>query len=232
MSIITHDAALFGTAGCGCHQQVLGGAIAGGDFTNIATNNAADGIYTLNGESIEIGDIIDLGNSSFDLVNDLDAEGIKAHFDDPFWNGINLQMTPALVAMLLADGFTAILDVNFANISTEQISVDVHGPGLTPNQSIYTSPSVGSSISSLTDYNEWATPKPGAGSSRIALTYTETKMSLSINGSAVLSLNDGGFNESCTNVAILFTGEEVARLRSFSFRAVAADADLPTLSAL
>jgi hypothetical protein len=89
--------------------QFTPGMIASGDFTNIATNNAADGVYTINGSAVAITDIIDLnlpGWVAFDPVQDIDAGGIKPRSG----SGRIFPLTTTVLADVVPDGFTMVYD--------------------------------------------------------------------------------------------------------------------------
>lgn len=230
---------------CGCnHQQNLSGPLASGDFTNIATNNAADGVYTLNGSPATIGDIIDLDHpdGAFDPVQDIDTDGIKARDTGGgggMGQGRSLIMQASLSTALLASGYTAVLEVfpddlsaGFFAISefSDDWSFDVSSAsvdGFTVKQ--YTESS-GSDDWSL-DHPERDLPTADA-INKVALTITPTYVSASLNGGPAFRVTGttdfGNFDLVRIDTPINLG----ARLRSFAFYEVVDDADLPTLSAL
>jgi hypothetical protein len=222
--------------------QFTPGMIASGDFTNIATNNAADGVYTLNGSSCTIGDIIDMESSytSFDPVIDIDSDGIKPRDNGSGGtSGRTLAVTPELFALLVPGGFTVILDFTpqtDLGVSIALLSVDenewaeqgirfVDGPGPVDHV-VLSDPSGGES----------ATIEPAnmleGQLNRCAISVTDSYVSASINGSDVVVLGFGGITVNTATIFFSVGGALDARLSSFAFDQLAADADLPTLSAL
>lgn len=221
--------------------------IASGDFTNIATNNAVDGVYTLNGSPCAIGDIIDLAfpDGNFNPALDLDAGGI--HPRDTGGGGSRetaLYLKEPLLSQVLA-GYTAVFEANFASNDvggfTSTVLV-VHAPdypdynfdaGLFASWKAGGSPIDAVSLTSVLDNNLDFTDKIGsAGIHKIALTATDSKVVASIDGGAIFTFAEGGIGAACTAFYFNIGGDLDARLRSFAFYEVVDDADLPSLSAL
>lgn len=224
---------------CGGSQQNLSGPIAFGMFTNIATNNAADGVYTLNGTPCAIGDIIDLASewTDFDPVADIDAGGIKVFVDGPSVFGRTMAMTgPLLIS--ITDGFTVVYEffcsadtvVDITAMSDDEVEYAYQHASfrVEPARDII-------GLGDLTQAEEAEDATAGIAQSqinKIAFTVTDEKISASLNGGAVLPLPFAGISVNTSIVYIGMGGDVDARLRSFAFYEVVDDADLPTLSAL
>jgi hypothetical protein len=227
------------------HAMLSYDVVASGNLTNIATNNAADGVYTLNGETVAITDIVDAtnGETNFDPVVDLDADGIKLRDDGGgAFLTRQLAMTPALAATLLTTGFTIVAEL-YAG-TTISFSVSAHDDAFTMDAGGTTThsaaiPDVQSEVkyTSVTDKDfngpTDATKFPAFSQiSKFALTVAADRVSASINGSELVTQVGPGLDAAMAQVVLSLSGDGDARLRSFTFYDVVADADLPTLSAL
>lgn len=224
-----------------CYPLIPGGvAVAAGDFMNIATNNAADGVYTLNGQTVPITDIIDVGNpnGNFDPAIDIDADGIKAReveSEDPnFGASRSIILQPSLSASLLAEGYTFVIEYfmaegtvgNFDLIEfSEDFEFDVSSASARHD-----------SVKAYTEQNgnEFApdTAPTLDAVNKLAGTITGTGVSLSLNGAP--TFHSAGTTDLSHFDLVRFEtpANLTARLRSFAFYDLVDDADLPTLSAL
>lgn len=210
-------------------------SMASGDFTSIATNNAADGVYTLNGSPCAITDIIDMANpnTDFDPVVDIDAGGIKARSGEFGYSGRGLEMKDPLLASLLT-GFTLLLEGYYAAAAPDgqlqvtphdaDYNINTYAAALLANTDLYAID--GSEYYNTTDY--LVTP---SSINKIAFTLTPDRMAVSINGGAVHAI-EAGCLDGVSNINIGTGGGPDSRLRSFAFYDVFDDADLPSLSAL
>lgn len=221
---------------CGCnHQQNLSGAVASGDFTNIATNNAADGIYTLNGEACAIGDIIDLDHPDtfFDPVLDIDMDGIKARdAGGGNWNGRSLEINTPLLTTLLTGGFTIVLEAFVA--ADGVIGASLHDSAFNFER-VGAMDAADVNLNGDNESRSWEIealnlPVPDAVN-KLAVTFLAGSISASLNGGTVAGVTDTILAD-VDNIVLQLNGSENLRLRSFAFYEVVDDTDLPTLSAL
>lgn len=218
-------------------SQLNFAAIASGDFTNIATNNAADGIYTIDGAPVAIGDIIDLdhGETNIDPVLDIDAGGIKCRDSGGgSFTPRQIAINTPLLTSLLTDGFTALCEFDAQEdlaitMSCHDDEFNFESRGATTNQDpdpkrtrIYDK--TGEDYTDLNNY-------PLLGQvSKLAVTIAADRVSASINGSAVIVSDFGGLDPSQASIVFTFGAGENSRFQSFSFYEVLVDADLPQLS--
>lgn len=212
------------------------GQLASGNFTNIATNNAADGVYTINGQMVAITDIIDLNNpySTFNPETDIDAGGIKPR--DPgggFFLENSIEIKEPLLSSLLANGFTILLE---CYTDTSTISVDCHDPDFNVETSASLSTSTGSGIYAQDGtFTQSGADLPTEESiNKFSATITDTHMAYSLNGAATVAITAGqalgGAIDQIQLQVSSISGN--GRLRAFTFYEVVDDTDLPTLSAL
>ena len=214
--------------------------IASGNFTNIATNNAADGVYTLNGQMVAIGDIIDLAHpeNNFDSVLDIDAGGIKCR-DDGGGSFLTRQfaINDPLLTTALTDGFTVLCEIDAEEdvslgISCHDDAFNFDTGGVARNvdpspQEINVS---GTDFGTVRDFANFPTMN---AISKFALTVASDRVSGSINGSTAITTSPvGGLDATLANIVFSLSAGANSRLRSFAFYEVVDDADLPTLSAL
>lgn len=212
--------------------------IASGNFTNIATNNAADGVYTLNGVPCVIGDIIDLDHAetTFNAVTDIDAGGIKC----PDGGGGSfitrqLAMNTPLLTSLLADGFTLLLE--FYVEEKVGASLSVHDDAFNFEAAAISQYTVGFKNTKVQDkdYNEVTDSVHYPAllqENKLAITVAADRVSASVNGAVIVTRAGSGLDASMQSVVISFSAGADERLRSFAFYEVVDDADLPALSAL
>lgn len=220
--------------------------VASGNFTNIATNNAADGVYTLNGEPAALADIVDFSHqyTNFNPATDLDAGGMKPRLDgggNPANTG--LVMKEPLRSLLL-DGFTVVVETFMS--TTTQLIVDLYddefnfnGQAAIQNYGGYFQRADWTTLGTQndpplfgmnTEFNDLAV-------NRIAWTVAADRMALSINGNAARSVSDPDvLTGTLENVQLTYYDNTVEegysfRLRSFAFYEPVDDADLPTLTA-
>lgn len=223
------NAALYAVGSCGCHQQTLAAPLASGNFTNIASSNAVDGVYTLNGSPCAITDIVDLASpdASFDPALDIDAGGVKTRAG----SGRTLPIKAPLLADLLADGFSVVFTGTFDAGST---SIEIHCHSADYNTDAYVAVARASYDLNSVDFTEIFNGSGGvsAGLHKFAVTLTNARMALSIDGGAVVSQESPAINGAVVAIQFGMGGDSGARLRSFIFYGVVDDADLPTLSAL
>lgn len=212
-------------------------SIASGDFTNIATNNAADGVYTLNGVPCAIGDIIDVSHPDgyFDPLVDIDGEGLKARdLGGESYNGLILEMKEPLLSTLL-DGFTVVLDCltgpaapdGGATMSMHDVPFNVN-----PVADARLNETVLYALDESDYYNNTDYLILPSQINKIAFTLTEDRMAVSINGMTAHAVESGCLGGGVTNVSIQTRAGPANRLRSFAFYEVVDDGDLPTLSTL
>lgn len=225
-----------GVGGCGAHQQILAGPVASGDFTNIATNNAADGVYTLNGSPCAITDIIDLSNpnNAFDPVRDIDSGGIKAYDDGVGIHGRQLELKDPLKATVLADGMTIVLECLTGSAAPEGgVSIVPHDDDF--NLNTFAECNLADTDLFALDENEYFSTSykmlPNQ-INKVAFTLSDGRMAVSLNGGAVHAIESGCFSIGITNVSMSTAADLTSRLRSFVIYEVVDDADLPGLSAL
>jgi hypothetical protein len=206
--------------------------IASGNFTNIATNNAADGAYTLNGVPCAITDIIDMGSedTNLDLIADLDADGIFC--PDGVLSTRSIAIKSPLLDTLLADGFSMIIE--YQATASAAVQTVVHDPDF----NLYTSMRALSDdeFTQLTDktnnHIQTFPQAPLIGQiNKTAFTCIDNSMSASTNGATAVTLSgDGALDILMSAVFLAFEADVDSRLRSFAFYEVVDDADLPTLS--
>jgi len=211
----------------------VNGMIASGDFTNIATNNAADGVYTLDGVPCTIGDIIDLEDpaNQFDPLTDIDAGGIKPSHDGGGYHTRILRVQPSLVASLVSGGFTLVLK-GYTGTSFSLGIVPANS-----DSSIYSQVQVTTSSTQLnaTDLAQSNFPNDFTDDQAVvlAMTFTEDRLSLSVNGGDTESFPHPAIDPAMVLIEMSFqSGTGDGRFRSFAFYEVIADAELPLLSAL
>jgi hypothetical protein len=221
----------------------IGAAVASGDFTNIATANAADGVYTLNGASAELGDIVDLASpdTNLDPLVDIDADGIKPKdLGGGNSQGIGFALGNPLLTQALASGFTALFDFS-GNGEGATVSVAVSdGDGNNLAEASMGTTGMGMSYLSANtgeDELQWSA-NPGWGEAqdnqinRVALSFSDAHISASINGGPARRLDAPGIEPLYTKI-VFGTGSMLSmRLRSFAFYEPVDDADLPGLSSL
>jgi hypothetical protein len=233
------NAALYAPGSCGGYQQSLSGVLASGDFTNIATNNAADGVYTLNGNPVAIGDIIDLAhpNTVFDSVADIDAGGIGPHETTPdnFVDTLLVLKEP-LLSQLIDNGFTLVVETF---IPTTELST-----GFTFNAYDDDFDPAAYAVCNTQYIECWSydnesdlyvdddLPTQNAVN-KFAVTFTDARQAMSLNGGVVYSHEASGLG-ALTDLLDLAVpaAHPDTRLRSFAFYEPVDDADLPTLSIL
>jgi hypothetical protein len=213
-----------------------GGAsmVASGDFTNIATNNAADGVYTLNGATVAITDIIDTENDygAFDPVVDIDAGGIKSHS-----GGFTaIYMKDPLLSSLIATGFTLVVELFYG--ADMSVNCNAHDDDQGPNLSyVETQGQVrllvggpGPGYQTLAVNDE---VPPEDEICKVAMTFVDSGISYSLNGLPIHTLAVDPLRSGWTHIGITMgSGGAANRIRSFAYYEPVADADLPTLSAL
>lgn len=250
MPVPFETAALTGVGSCGCHQQMLA-ALASGNFTNIATNNAADGVYTLNGSAATIGDIIDLDNENavFNPATNVDAGGIKAIDNgNGTAGGIQFEIQPSLCAALIASGFTLVIEYYAGSYDTEafnypDVSMNVHDADFllvvganasdtaTPPARTGLTADEGNEFLAWSDNPTW-TDGTALQINRASMSFTDTYCSMSINGDDAHRLTATTLESAMDGIAFFIGPNLDTRLRSFAFYEVVDDADLPALSAL
>ena len=203
-----------------------------GDFTNIATNNAADGVYNLNGSPCAIGDIIDLTSpyTSFNPATQIDAGGIKTNgtIGD---HDITLALKDPLNSTIIAGGATFVFEFSWALEAYETMELQAcedGGPlsyagGGPSGSSQYGSPISGTSFD---DTITWP-----AGINKMAITMTATKIVSSVNGGAIKSAVGTVINGSINGIVMAFSASASGRFRSFIVYEPVSDAELPGLSA-
>jgi hypothetical protein len=216
-------------------------AMAGGDFTNIATNDATDGVYTLNGVPCAIGDIIDVAHSdgNFDPLIDVDSGGIKpkdaggGSVTDTF-----LYLTEPLLTQILG-GYTAVFEVMFEGdaqgAALEATAYDVPDYNITSGliaQFKIGAPDRIRLVDTANNFTDFSDEFLTSGIHKIAFTATTEKMVASVDGRPIVLVEEPGLDPLCTGYFFAIKDELSARLRSFAFYGVVDDADLPTLSAL
>lgn len=210
--------------------------IASGDFT--ATADIAGGVYTLNGAPCAFGDIFDLASpdANYDPAFNIDSGGIKtggfgAH---PAY----LPIKDPLLASMLADGFTVVLEFYYE--SNIDVQMQLHDPDfdLVPNtQVLYNLGNVQSSSSvQNVNYDGLSGRGPSPGEiNKLVSTIADDRVSLSLNGGAVVTVSGTGLDPALSAAYFQLNDLNTAadqRLRSFAFYEVVADADLPALSDL
>jgi hypothetical protein len=206
--------------------------MASGDFTDITTNNVLDGVYTLNGAPVAITDIIDLSNPNtiFDPVDDVDAGGLKINGGG--YSGIYL--TNALATTMLSAGFTMLVEFYWAPDTTMSVMVHDNDQNAFSYIEIYDDDFV--RLNSLPDNSDVTGEMPTEGAvNKLAVTFTDTAITYSLNGLPVHSLSGDILRPAWTMVGITISrlaAEDSARIRVFDIYAPIDDADLPTLSAL
>lgn len=226
---------------CLNHQQSLSGPIAGGDFTNISTGNAADGVYTIGGEAVTLGEIIDLGHAetNFDPVLDIDAGGIKLRQTGPStFVSRQFAINDPLLSELLTDGFTTLMEFYFDEGGSVGVGVSIHDD---PTWNFDAGGSAqwdnGGIVSQITVTDKNFNPAqdddnfPLEGQeNKLAITVTNDRVSGSINGSSPITVAGPGLDPAMASIVFTLTGAGDARMRSFAFYEPADDVDLPALS--
>lgn len=205
-------------------------SVASGDFTNISTSNIADGIYTIGGSTVMFEDIVDLGSddTTYNPAN-VDGDGIFCEANGSQQLALN---DPPLTDLLT--GFTVVFDLLL--VDAGQINVFVHND----DYGLYSSATVGETSIELGDKDGNTVVNTTGdhlteGDNKIAITFATDRLSVSINGRAVISGACSPLDVTMSAVAFgmsMGPGGEDCRLRSFSFYAPVDDADLPSLSAL
>lgn len=228
------DPHLFALAG-GCNGVQAFGPIASGDFTNIATNNAADGIYTIDGVPCAIGDIIDAAHAetTFNPILDIDADGIKCPASGESFITRQLAIKAPLLTQLLADGFTLLFE--FYTDANVGASVSVHDDGFNFEAAALAQYTAGPTDTRVQDkdYNDEVDSGhyPTLGQvNKLACTFAADRVSASINGATPVTIAGSGLDPTMQSVVISFSGKINERLRSFAFYEVVDDTDLPALS--
>jgi hypothetical protein len=221
--------------------------IASGMFTNISSANAADGIYTLNGNPAALGDIIDLSfpDGNFDPGLDLDSNGIMPR---PTGGGGSRETTLYLKAPLVAsilDGYTAVFSANFASTDQGGFTATVlHAacfdyPNYTTQPEVVSQwkendvpPGVVKMFSAIGNETDFGGEISSSGIHKIAITATAEKIVASVDGGPTFSVAEPGIDQVCNGFYFNIGGDLASRLRSFEFYEPVDDADLPALSAL
>jgi hypothetical protein len=212
-------------------------AIASGNFMNIVTNNAADGIYKINGSTVAITDIIDLalpGWVAFDPVQDIDAGGIKPRNG----SGRIFPLTQAVVQEVVPTGFTIVYDFyagadTIVDITTANDDQSEYGYQYARYRT-----QDGQDIIGLADILNGALAEnispagivPNADN-KIAFVMTPDRIAASLNGGATVSLAAAGISANTTVIALGLGGDADARLHGFDLFEVVSNEDLSTLSA-
>jgi hypothetical protein len=222
--------------------QFTPGMIASGDFTNIATNNAADGVYTINGSAVAIGDIIDLDHpeNNFDPALDLDAGGIKCRdIGSGAFISRQFAINSPLLNTLLAEGFTLVME--FYADATVICAVSAHDNDFNfdGGADATNDPDGFAHRTQVNDKNnnnqrDFVNYPAFNQVNKLAVTMTPTRTAGSLNGSPVLvpDADAGAIDATANNMTLQFAGVANERLRSFVFYEAVDDTDLPTLSAL
>lgn len=198
--------------------------IASGDFTEIATNNAADGIYTVNGEAVAIGDIIDLDHieANFDPVQDIDAGGIKSRDNgDGTFGTRQIPINNPLLTTLLTNGFTLLCEFDVEEDLTLSISChddmgnfDIGGTTLNGGPGTQRTIATDKDWNQPTDHDQF----PIIGQvNKFAVTVAADHVSACINGGAVITTPSGGLDPSLASIVFGFGASANSRFRSFTF---------------
>lgn len=221
--------------GCNLISFSTFSVVASGDFTNIASANAADGVYTLNGVSCTLTDIINLSGPDSGLFNpatDIDAGGVFC----PSGTTRIFNIGNPLLSETLAGGYSITLDFGFSTGITVGTFMHPDNYAFQPEiDAIYTSAESKqlalANVSGASSSDIINTPEPGTN--RLAATMAADYMSVSINGSPITRLEGAALDPLLTAIAFSMSSDENdGRLIGFAFYEVVADADLPTLSAL
>jgi hypothetical protein len=221
--------------------------LASGNFTDIGSANAADGIYTLNGSPAALEDIIDVNfpDGNFDPLQDMDANGIMPR---PTGGGgsreTNLYLKDPLASTIVG-GYTAVFEANFASTDQGGFTTTVLHAACFDYPNYNVQPEVKSQwqegaippgsvnmFSALGNETDFGGEIASAGIHKIAITATADKMVASVDGGAIFSVAEAGIDPACTGFYFNIGGDLAARLRSFAFYAPVTDAELPALSAL
>lgn len=220
----------------------MNAALATGNFTDSGEANAVGGVYTLNGASCLITDIVDTSHpdNQFNPATDIDAGGIKAPGGGT--DSRQIAIKQPLLGTLLASGFTVLLEI-FSNDTEIQFF-----------SWMYDTPDFNTLASGTTIYSE-STPSSNYGEARVAnsnrtrnasakpvknqinrmaVTLASDRAAFSINGGSVIKRAGTCLDAGMNTVLLGFSGitPNTTRLRAFTFYQVVADGDLPTLSAL
>lgn len=210
--------------------------MASGDFTNIGSANAADGVYTLNGNPATVGDIFNLSHpdTNFDPEADIDAGGLKPHEAGETAAYLN----SALVSQIVG-GYTAVFAVLFVDDGSvlnaqafDNPDYNVH-PGCKAQWFLDGPVDTVETWSGDNNSHDVFNDKiGGAGEHKIAVTVAGELISISVDGGAVFSSAFSGVNPITDGFFFNIGGDVATRLRSFAFYEPVDDADLPTLSEL
>lgn len=208
--------------------------IASGDFTNIATNNAADGIYTLNGVPCAIGDILaaaDGDASNFDPVLDIDVGGIKSRFLGGVSYSARIMVIVDPLLTTLLNGYTVLFEIYCGTADDGSIQITPNNSGFSIDT--YAQASLDQTKLFAIDATEYLGIHELTPSSinRIAFTMTDARMAVSVNGGTVHAIESGCLTGAELLQIFAGTGPN-GRLRSFAFYEVIADGGLSDLSAL
>lgn len=216
--------------------------VASGNFTNIATNNAADGVYTIDGEMVAIGDIIDLdhGENNFDSILDIDAGGIKTRQSGANYISRQFAINDPLLTDLLTSGFTVLCEIYGEGSTVLGLSVhdneftfDAGGGTRNEPEVPEISPEVLRTFVSDKNFNQTNddTQYPVLSQvNKFALTVASDRVSASVNGAPIVTVAGSGLDAAMANIVFTLSGDGTVRLRSFAFYDLVDDAALPTLS--
>lgn len=221
--------------------------VASGMFTNIATNNAADGVYTFMGDAVALGDVIDLESlwASFDPDTDIDAGGFRCGFIEGLGpQPIVMPLTAALMASMV-DGFTIVIEVFTANPMDMRVTTQTLDNQENGEAKFILDSGTNLSAATIQYHGDGATTDntafdeiPEGQVAKVAATFTGNSISFSIAGNAVEATSGFPAVHAATELIRMdfSTYDEMAyatlRLRSFDIYAAVDDADLPSLSAL
>lgn len=223
-------------------------AIASGDFMAIATNNAADGVYTRNGVRVSINDIIDMGHqyTDFDPVADIDAEGIRPRQSDGAGRTMELQ-SDLIAELVAAGGFTLLYEFKSTALSGTapqggKTAMDFTAMNAPETEYGYqfvlhrrSDNTDRIALADITGGNEAADATAGILSNavnKIAFTITTSRVAASVNGNAVVTLDFPGISVNTTKMYLGFSGDLDVRLRKFQILDAKNDADLQALAVL
>jgi hypothetical protein len=224
--------ALFGAAGCGCHQQVLGAIVVGGEeIEPLVFLDFKNGAYVSDGESKALGDLV--GPNIFGQWDEsyvVNGTGLVGPVDNASCKLIGD------AADLIIAGATFVCGLSVPSIppgvSNFAVSLAVFGSDFDPYyQASFIRANFNMEMDDSYDKNVKQAADLLAGSHKVAVTIVSGRMAASIDGQAVVTAEpcepwDGSQDSASVDVV------EGSVVEYVGLYPAQDDADLPLLSAL
>lgn len=225
MTIITHDAALFGTAGCGCHQQILAPGTLPDGTEPLVFLDFKNGVYQSDGSPSTLEALVgETEYGEWEPSHIVPGTGLVegAGSNSPSFIGDALD--------LLLSGSTVLIQFVYPGGGVNSvIQVEmITWPGF---ETYYWNFLDGLGTGGIGDQvDEVLVPEIASGPHKCALTLIDGKISQSIDGAAILTINPAAAWTVAPNLVAMAVSQST--VESVGFYPPQDDAELPALSAL